>query len=142
MTPWAVAAVARIARQFDDDLGPRPDVPRGRIRRQDRLRQHVAIGQDDPLRVSFRQRAHKPLLRSRDDLDDPSAIHDLSLALLAVGDFRPHHVAGERAAVLALGDKQVFVPGRIGRHDESKPAAIVAICTRRSRPWAVPPTAA
>jgi hypothetical protein len=51
----------------------------------------------------------------RDDLNNAPANITLPSRSLAVGDFGAHDVAGDGAAVFALGDKQVFGPaGSVG----------------------------
>jgi len=80
----------------------------------------------------FGECSHEPLQRPRDDLDDPPAVHDFAFALLLVGNFRPDDIARKRTAVFTLGDKKVFVPGRIGRYDKPKATAVVAITAHDS----------
>src|SRR5581483_12080059 len=109
-----------ITGQLDDDLRPRADVARSGVGRENRLGEGVAVGKNQPSAVLLGKRADEPFLRALDDLGDAAAIHGLAVALLAVGDLGLDDVAGDGAAVFALGDEQVFARGGVGGDDESE----------------------
>ena len=123
----AVGVVSGVAGELDDDLGPRPDVPAGGVGGEDRLGQRVAVRQDDPLPGHGGQGADEALLAAGDHLGDLAAEHGLAVALAAVGDGAADDVAGHRPAVLALGDVQVLVAGRVGRHQEAEAPLVVPV---------------
>ena len=63
MTPCGqIVALLGIGRQFNDDLRPRLDMPRGGIGREDLFGEDVAVRQHEPFAVLFDKCSDEPFL--------------------------------------------------------------------------------
>ena len=128
MTPSAARSVlSGENRQLDDDLLPRRDVPAGGVGGQDRVREAVAVGVDEPLFADLAHGADEAGIGPLHDLKDVALVHVAAVADALGDDLGAHDVAGHRPAVAAGRNEQILVALGVAGDDEAEALAVVAV---------------